>query len=111
MKRNKWILYINGVLLSVFAACSADSPMEMVQDDGRVEIRINSNIASSVEAATRAVLDGMINSGFGTDLDVAFARADADNSGTYTAYGTDAPAGSIAASSKELSFAPAQYYR
>ena len=68
MKRNKWILYINGVLLSVFAACSADSPMEMVQDDGRVEIRINSNIASSVEAATRAVLDGMINSGFGTDL-------------------------------------------
>ena len=111
MKRNKWILYIDGVLLSVFAACSADSPMEMVQDDGRVEIRINSNIASSVEAATRAVLDGMINSGFGTDLDVAFARADADNSGTYTAYGTDAPAGSIAASSKELSFAPAQYYR
>ena len=42
---------------------------------------------------------------------MAFARADADNSGTYTAYGTDAPAGSIAASSKELSFAPAQYYR
>ena len=55
MKRNKWILYIDGVLLSVFAACSADSPMEMVQDDGRVEIHINSNIASSVEAATRAV--------------------------------------------------------
>ena len=90
MKRNKWILYINGVLLSVFAACSADSPMEMVQDDGRVEIRINSNIASSVEAATRAVLDGMINSGFGTDLDVAFARADATTAVRIPHIGTDA---------------------
>ena len=39
MKRNKWILTVNGALLSLFAACSADAPVEMVQGDGRVEIR------------------------------------------------------------------------
>lgn len=49
MKRNKWILMVNGALLSLFAACSADAPVEMVQDDGRVEIRVNSSILSSVE--------------------------------------------------------------
>ena len=81
MKRNKWILTVNGALLSLFAACSADAPVEMIQDDGRVEIRVNSSILSSVEPATKAVLDGMINSGFGTDLDVAFARADAGDEG------------------------------
>lgn len=111
MKRNKDFDISTAFIVGVCRLFRNGLPMEMVQDDGRVEIRINSNIASSVEAATRAVLDGMINSGFSTDLDVAFARADADNSGTYTAYGTDAPAGSIAASSKELSFTPAQYYR
>ena len=67
MKRNKWILTVNGALLSLFAACSADAPVEMIQDDGRVEIRVNSSILSSVEPVTKAVLDGMINSGFGTD--------------------------------------------
>ena len=35
---------VNGALLSLFAACSADAPVEMVQDDGRVEIRVNSSI-------------------------------------------------------------------
>lgn len=109
MKRNKWILYINGVLLSVLAACSADAPTEVIEDDGRVEIRVNSSISSSVEPATRAVLEGMINSSFGTDLDVAFARADADDEGNYTAYQADALAGSVA-STKVLSFSPAEYY-
>lgn len=110
MKRNKWILYIDGALLAVFTACSADAPMEMTQDD-RVEIRVNSSIASSVEPATRAVVDGMINSSFGTDLDVAFVRADADDaSGNYTDYKTSALAGTVSYSEKKLRFSPAEYY-
>ena len=101
---------VNGALLSLFAACSADAPVEMVQDDGRVEIRVNSSILSSVEPATKAVLDGMINSGFGTDLDVAFARADAGDEGSYTTYQTTALNGTAATASKTLSFSPAEYY-
>ena len=86
MKWNKWVLYINAALLPVFSACSADAPMEMVPD-------------------------GMINSGFGTDLDVAFARADAGDNDSYTAYETKALTGSITASNKTLSFSdPVQYY-
>lgn len=110
MKRNIRVLIVNGALASLFAACSADAPMEMVQDDGRVEIRVNSSISSSVEPATRAVLDGMINSDFGTDLDVAFARADAGAGGNYTTYRTAALNGTAAAASKTLSFSPAEYY-
>ena len=110
MKWNKWVLYGSSVLLSVVAACSADVPQTMVQDDGRVEIRVSSGIFSSVEPATRAVLDGMINSGFNTDLDVAFARADADGNGDYTVYKDDALAGTVTSSSQELAFAPAEYY-
>lgn len=110
MKRNKWILYIDGALLAVFTACSADAPMEMTQDDDRVEIRVNSSIVSSVEPATRAVVEGMINSTFGTDLDVAFVRADADDaSGNYTGYKTSALAGTVN-TSKTLAFSPAEYY-
>ena len=101
---------VNGALLSLFAACSADAPVEMVQDDGRVEIRVNSSILSSVEPVTKAVLDGMINSGFGTDLDVAFARADAGDEGSYTTYQTTALNGTAATASKTLSFSPAEYY-
>ena len=82
----------------------------MIQDDGRVEIRVNSSILSSVEPATKAVLDGMINSGFGTDLDVAFARADAGDEGSYTTYQTTALNGTAATASKTLSFSPAEYY-
>ena len=111
MKWNKWVLYINAALLPVFSACSADAPMEMVQDDGRVEIRVSTGISSAVSPATRAVPDGMINSGFGTDLDVAFARADAGDNDSYTAYETKALTGSITASNKTLSFSePVQYY-
>lgn len=76
----------------------------MVQDDGRVEIRVNSSILSSVEPATKAVLDGMINSGFGTDLDVAFARADAGDEGSYTTYQTTALNGTAATASKHCRF-------
>lgn len=111
MKRNKWILYIDGALLAVFTACSADAPMEMTQDDDRVEIRVNSSIVSSVEPATRAVVDGMINSTFGTDLDVAFVRADADADGNYTeGYKISALAGTVSSSKKTLTFSPAEYY-
>lgn len=111
MKRNKWILYIDGALLAVFTACSADAPMEMTQDDDRVEIRVNSSIVSSVEPATRAVVDGMINSTFGTDLDVAFVRADADADGNYTGYKTtSALEGTVSSSEKTLAFSPAEYY-
>lgn len=111
MKWNKWVLYINAALLPVFSACSADAPMEMVQDDGRVEIRVSTGISSAVSPATRAVPDGMINSGFDTDLDVAFARADAGSDDNYTVYKTEALAGSIASSNKTLAFAPAEYYQ
>lgn len=110
MKWNKWVLYINAALLPVFSACSADAPMEMVQDDGRVEIRVSTGISSAVSPATRAVPDGMINSGFDTDLDVAFARADAGDDGNYTVYETKALTGSITAANKTLAFAPAEYY-
>lgn len=108
---NKWVLYINAALLPVFSSCSADAPMEMLQTDGRVEIRVSAGISSTVSPGTRAVQDGMINSGFSTDLDVAFARADAGNDDTYTAYQTDSLAGTIAASNKTLSFSPAAYYQ
>ena len=111
MKWNKWVLYINAALLPVFSACSADAPMEMVQDDGRVEIRVSTGISSAVSPATRAVPDGMINSGFDTDLDVAFARADAGSDDNYTVYETEALTGSITASDKTLAFAPAEYYQ
>lgn len=100
MKWNKWVLYINAALLPVFSACSADAPMEMVQDDGRVEIRVSTGISSAVSPATRYVPDGMINSGFGTDLDVAFARADVGSDDNYTAYETEALTGSITAANK-----------
>lgn len=52
----------------------------------------------------------MINSGFGTDLDVAFARADAGDEGGYTTYQTTALNGTAATASKTLSFSPAEYY-
>lgn len=112
MKQNKWTLGINGILLLIFAACSADEPIEKVQTDGRVEIRVSSGISSSVAPLSRAVPDGMINSTLTSDLDVAFARTDATNAAatTYGAYETNALAGSVSSSTKELSFAPPAYY-
>lgn len=112
MKQNKWTLGINGILLLTLAACSADAPLEKVQTDGRVEIRVSSGISSSVEPLSRAVTDGMINSALTADLDVAFARTDATNAAatTYGAYETNALAGSVSSSTNELSFAPPAYY-
>lgn len=111
MKQSKWTLGINAILLLIFAGCSADEPLEKVQTDGRVEIRVSSGISSSVEPLSRAVLDGMINSEF-TDLDVAFARTDATDAAatTYGTYKTNALVGSVNGSTKVLSFVPAAYY-
>lgn len=112
MKQSKWTLGINAILLLIFAGCSADEPLEKVQTDGRVEIRVSSGISSSVEPLSRAVLDGMINSAFTSDLDVAFARTDATDAAatTYGTYETNALVGSVNGSTKELSFSPAAYY-
>lgn len=112
MKQNKWTLGINAILLLIFAGCSADEPLEKVQTDGRVEIRVSSGISSSVEPLSRTVLDGMINTAFTSDLDVAFARTDATDAAaaTYGNYETNALVGSVNGSTKELSFAPVAYY-
>ena len=77
--------------------------------DDNVEIRVSAGITSAVSPSTRAVVDGMINSGFTTDLDVAFVRADEGGTG-YTTYGATALTGTVAHAADALSFAPAEYY-
>ena len=81
-----------------------------MSSDDNVEIRVSAGITSAVSPSTRAVVDGMINSNFTENLDVAFVRADEGGSG-YGDYGGTALIGTVAHAGKTLSFSnPVQYY-
>lgn len=97
------------VAVAAMASSCTQSDVIGLSSDDNVEIRVSAGITSAVSPSTRAVLEGMINSGFTTDLDVSFARADEGSSG-YTTYGAAALIGTVAHAADALSFAPAEYY-
>ena len=102
----KKIMFMLVAVAAMASSCTQSDVIGLSSDDN-VEIRVSAGITSAVSPSTRAVLEGMINSGFTTDLDVSFARADEGSSG-YTTYGAAALIGTVAADA--LSFAPAEYY-
>ena len=104
----KKIMFMLVAVAAMASSCTQSDVIGLSSDDN-VEIRVSAGITSAVSPSTRAVLEGMINSGFTTDLDVAFVRADEGSSG-YTTYGATALIGTVAHAADALSFAPAEYY-
>jgi len=98
------------VAVAAMASCTQSDVIGLSPDEN-VEIRVSAGITSAVSSSTRAVVDGMINKDFATDLDVAFVRADqGDNNDAYaTTYGADVLEGTVAHTDETLSFSPAQY--
>lgn len=111
MKNNKWTLYLGILLPLAFSSCSSDTTEIPGDEQGPVEIRMSTGIASDASPVTRG--DGMINSTLTADLNVSFARADkTESSGaayaaTYAASKLD---GTVAQSGGTLTFSPKQYY-
>lgn len=97
------------VAVAAMASCTQSDVIGLSPDEN-VEIRVSAGITSAVSSSTRAVVDGMINKDFATDLDVAFVRADQGDNNLYTTYGATALAGTVAHTDETLSFSPAQYY-
>lgn len=104
----KKIMFMLVAVAAMASSCTQSDVIGLSSDDN-VEIRVSAGITSAVSPSTRAVLEGMINSGFTTDLDVSFVRADEGSSG-YTTYGATALIGTVAHAADALSFAPAEYY-
>lgn len=104
----KKIMFMLVAVAAMASSCTQSDVIGLSSDDN-VEIRVSAGITSAVSPSTRAVVDGMINSGFTTDLDVAFVRADEGGTG-YTTYGATALTGTVAHAADALSFAPAEYY-
>ena len=102
----KKIMFMLVAVAAMASSCTQSDVIGLSSDDN-VEIRVSAGITSAVSPSTRAVLEGMINSGFTTDLDVAFVRADEGSSG-YTTYGATALIGTVAHAADALSFA--EYY-
>ena len=104
----KKIMFMLVAVAAMASSCTQSDVIGLSSDDN-VEIRVSAGITSAVSPSTRAVLDGMINSNFTENLDVAFVRADEGGSG-YGDYGGTALVGAVAHTGKTLSFAPAEYY-
>lgn len=104
----KKIMFMLVAVAAMASSCTQSDVIGLSSDDN-VEIRVSAGITSAVSPSTRAVVDGMINSGFTTDLDVAFVRAD-EGVAAYGDYGGTALVGTVAHAGKTLSFAPAEYY-
>lgn len=104
----KKIMFMLVAVAAMASSCTQSDVIGLSSDDN-VEIRVSAGITSAVSPSTRAVLEGMINSGFTTDLDVSFVRADEGSSG-YTTYGATALIGTVAHAADALLFAPAEYY-
>lgn len=105
----KKIMFMLVAVAAMASSCTQSDVIGLSSDDN-VEIRVSAGITSAVSPSTRAVVEGMINENFTTDLDVAFARAYEGGSG-YTTYGVDALEGLVAHNNKTLSFSrPVQYY-
>ena len=104
----KKIMFMLVAVAAMASSCTQSDVIGLSSDDN-VEIRVSAGITSAVSPSTWAVLEGMINSGFTTDLDVSFVRADEGSSG-YTTYGATALIGTVAHAADALSFAPAEYY-
>lgn len=105
----KKIMFLFVAVAAMASSCTQSDVIGLSSDEN-VEIRVSTGIASAVSSSTRAVVDGMINSGFATDLDVAFVRADQGTTDAYTTYGATALEGLVAHTGKTLSFTPAEYY-
>lgn len=104
----KKIMFMLVAVAAMASSCTQSDVIGLSSDDN-VEIRVSAGITSAVSPSTRAVVEGMINSNFTENLDVAFARADEGGSG-YGDYGGTALVGTVAHAGKTLSFAPAEYY-
>lgn len=104
----KKIMFMLVAVAAMASSCTQSDVIGLSSDDN-VEIRVSAGITSAVSPSTRAVVDGMINSNFTENLDVAFVRADEGGSG-YGDYGGTALVGTVAHAGKTLSFAPAEYY-
>lgn len=105
----KKIMFLFVAVAAMASSCTQSDVIGLSSDEN-VEIRVSTGIASAVSSSTRAVVDGMINSGFTTDLDVAFVRADQGTTDAYTTYGATALEGLVAHAAKTLAFTPAEYY-
>lgn len=104
----KKIMFMLVAVAAMASSCTQSDVIGLSSDDN-VEIRVSAGITSAVSPSTRTVVDGMINSNFTENLDVAFVRADEGGSG-YGDYGGTALIGTVAHAGKTLSFAPAEYY-
>lgn len=104
----KKIMFMLVAVAAMASSCTQSDVIGLSSDDN-VEIRVSAGITSAVSPSTRAVLEGMINENFTTDLDVAFVRAD-EGVAAYGDYGATALEGTVAHASKTLSFVPAEYY-
>lgn len=104
----KKIMFMLVAVAAMASSCTQSDVIGLSSDDN-VEIRVSAGITSAVSPSTRAVVEGMINSNFTENLDVAFVRADEGGSG-YGDYGGTALVGTVAHAGKTLSFAPAEYY-
>lgn len=105
----KKIMFMLVAVAAMASSCTQSDVIGLSSDDN-VEIRVSAGITSAVSPSTRAVVDGMINSNFTENLDVAFVRADEGGSG-YGDYGGTALIGTVAHAGKTLSFSnPVQYY-
>lgn len=105
----KKIMFMLVAVAAMASSCTQSDVIGLSSDDN-VEIRVSAGITSAVSPSTRAVLEGMINSNFAEDLDVAFVRADEGSTG-YGDYGGTALTGTVAHANKTLSFSnPVQYY-
>lgn len=105
----KKIMFMLVAVAAMASSCTQSDVIGLSSDDN-VEIRVSAGITSAVSPSTRAVVEGMINSNFAEDLDVAFVRADEGDAG-YGDYGGTALVGTVAHANKTLSFSsPVQYY-
>ena len=117
MKLNKWTLYA-GCITCLIAGCTADAPIEVENDHGLVEIKLNGGVnAITVSAATKAPIDGMVNGtdNWSGDLSVSFARAD-EGATVYAGWQANALAAKVGKTKNTnttvhpITFDPSVYY-
>ena len=121
MKTNTFKLFVTAMVAGcgVVAGCTSDAPVEVENDHGLVEIKLNGGVnAVAASATTKTPIDGMVNGTdtWSGDLLVSFARADEGES-SYGDWQANALAGTVKKEKSEsndthpITFEPSAYYQ
>ena len=121
MKTNSFKLFVVAMVAgcTVVAGCTSDVPVEVENDHGLVEIKLNGGVNTvAASATTKGSINGMVNGkeDWSSDLLVSFARAD-EGEDAYADWQTAALGAKVGKTKKAnttvhpITFDPPAYYQ